>query len=110
MAVRRFRSVEEMDGYRWYEPGDPVLFRAIRRVWELGYRTVRPQFPAGIHKHRTLASKNALLLGRRELCGLPAEAEGGAGPPAAREGLKSRASDDSQGRGEVRRAAQLPIC
>jgi hypothetical protein len=29
-------------------------------VWELGYRTIRPRFPAGVHKHRTLASKNAL--------------------------------------------------
>ncbi len=60
MPIRKFRSVEEMNGYRWYEPGDPVLFRAIRRVWELGYRTIRPRFPAGVHKHRTLASKNAL--------------------------------------------------
>jgi hypothetical protein len=60
MAIRKFRSVEEMDGYRWYEPGDPVLFRAIRRVWELGYRTIRPRFPAGVHRHRSLASKNAL--------------------------------------------------
>lgn len=49
-----------MDGYHWYEPGDPVLFRAIRRVWELGYRTIRPRFPAGVHKHRSLTSKNAL--------------------------------------------------
>lgn len=60
MGVRKFRSIEEMDGYRWYEPGDPVLYRAIRRVWELGYRTVRPRFPAGVHKHRTLESLNAL--------------------------------------------------
>ena len=60
MSVRKFRSIEEMDGYRWYEPGDPVLLRAIRRVWELGYRTIRPRFPSGVHKHRTLASKNAL--------------------------------------------------
>ena len=60
MAIRKFRSVEEMDGYHWYEPGDPVLFRAIRRVWELGYRTIRPRFPAGVHKHRSLTSKNAL--------------------------------------------------
>lgn len=60
MPVRRFRSVEEMDGDRWYEPGDPVLFRAIRRVWELGYRTVHPRFPPGVHKHSSLSSKNAL--------------------------------------------------
>jgi hypothetical protein len=60
MGVRKFRSVEEMDGYRWYEPGDPVLYQAIRRVWELGYRTILPRFPPGVHKHRTLESKNAL--------------------------------------------------
>ena len=60
MGVRKFRSVEEMDGYHWYEPGDPVLFRAIRRVWELGYRTVLPRFPPGVHRHRTLESMNAL--------------------------------------------------
>ena len=60
MGVRKFRSIEEMDGYRWYEPGDPVLFRAICRVWELGYRTIEPRFPLGIHKHRTLEAMNAL--------------------------------------------------
>jgi hypothetical protein len=49
-----------MDGHRWQEAGDPMLFQAIRRVWELGYRTVRPHFPPGVHRHRTLASKNAL--------------------------------------------------
>lgn len=59
MGVRKFRSIEEMDGYRWYEPGDPVLYRAIRRVWELGYRTVQPRFPPGVHKHRNLEAMNA---------------------------------------------------
>ena len=60
MGLRKFRSIEEMDGYRWYEPGDPVLYRAIRRVWELGYRTVRPRFPPGVHRHRTVESMNAM--------------------------------------------------
>jgi hypothetical protein len=60
MPIRRFRSVEELNEGRWYEPGDPILFRAIRRVWELGHRTVRPRFPPGVHKHSTLSSKNAL--------------------------------------------------
>jgi hypothetical protein len=59
MGVRKFRSIEEMDGYRWYEPGDPALYRAIRRVWELGYRTVQPRFPPGVYKHRSLESMNA---------------------------------------------------
>lgn len=60
MPVRKYRSIEAMDGYRWYEPGDPALYRAVRRVWELGYRTVRPRFPAGVHKHRSIESMNAL--------------------------------------------------
>ena len=47
MAIREFRSVEEMDGYHWYEPGDPVLFRAIRRVWELGGRVPAFDRPGG---------------------------------------------------------------
>jgi hypothetical protein len=49
-----------MNGDRWYEPGDPVLFRAMRRVWELGHRTLQPRFPPGVHKHRTLDAMNAL--------------------------------------------------
>ena len=60
MPVRRFRSIQEMEGERWYEPGDPMLYRAIRRVWELGYRTLKPHFPPGVYKHRTLESMNAL--------------------------------------------------
>ena len=81
MAIRKFRSIEEMDGYRWYEPGDPVLFRAIRRVWELGYRTIRPRFPAGVHKHPNtrLQERPSGILGRRELLCIPAKAARGAG-------------------------------
>ena len=60
MGVRKFRSIQEMDGERWYEPGDPMLYRAIRRVWELGYRTLQPHFPPGVYKHRTMESMNAL--------------------------------------------------
>ena len=60
MGVRKFRSIEEMDGDRWYEPGDPSLDRAIRRVWELGYLTIQPHFPSGVHRHRTLESMNTL--------------------------------------------------
>ncbi len=60
MPVRKFRTVEEMNGDSWYEPGDPALYRAIRRVWALGHRTLRPWFPPGVHKHRTLVEMNAL--------------------------------------------------
>ena len=80
MAIRKFRSIEEMDGYRWYEPGDPVLFRAIRRVWELGYRTIRPRFPAGVPQapNARLQERPPGILGRRELLCLPAKAARGA--------------------------------
>jgi len=60
MPVRRFRSVEEMEGPHWYEPGDPALFRALRRVWALHARTVQPRFPPGVYRHRSLEAMNAL--------------------------------------------------
>jgi hypothetical protein len=60
VPVRKFRSVEEMSGDRWYQRGDPALYRAIRRVWELGHRTLRPHFPPGVHKLRGVEEMNAL--------------------------------------------------
>lgn len=59
MPIRKFRSVEEMDGPIWYAPGDPALFRAIRQAWGLGHRTLRPRFAPGVHKHRSLEAMNA---------------------------------------------------
>ncbi len=59
MPVRKFRSVEEMGGPIWYAPGDPTLYRAIRRVWELGHRTLRPRFTPGVHKHSSIEAMNA---------------------------------------------------
>jgi hypothetical protein len=60
MPVRRFRSVEEMEGPHWYRPGDPALFRALRRVWALHARTVQPRFPPGVYRHRSVEAMNAL--------------------------------------------------
>lgn len=60
MPVRKFRSVEEMEGPHWYEPGDPALFRALRRVWSLHARTVQPRFPPGVYRHRSVEEMNAL--------------------------------------------------
>lgn len=60
MPVRTFRSVEEMDGPHWYQPGDPALFRALRRVWALHARTVQPHFPPGVYRHRSIEEMNAL--------------------------------------------------
>jgi hypothetical protein len=59
MPVRKFRGIEEMGGPVWYEPGDPALYRAIRRVWALAHRTLQPRFPPGVHKHRSTEGMDA---------------------------------------------------
>jgi hypothetical protein len=57
--IRKFRSVEEMGGPVWYEYGDPALYRALRHVWGMAHRTLRPRFPPGVHKRRTVEEMNA---------------------------------------------------
>lgn len=59
MPVRKFRTIEEMGGPIWHAPGDPVLYRAMRGVWGLAHRMLRPCFPPGVHKHRSIESMNA---------------------------------------------------
>jgi hypothetical protein len=59
MPVRKFRSVEEMDGPIWHAPGDAALYRAIRYVWAVAHRTLRPRFPPGVYKHRTIEGLNS---------------------------------------------------
>ncbi|MCP3957338.1 MAG: hypothetical protein GY719_05750 [bacterium] len=54
MPVRKYRSVEEMEGNTWRQSGDPQLFRAMRSTWELAHRLLRPTFPPGVHKHRSI--------------------------------------------------------
>lgn len=58
MPVKRFRSVEHMEDTLWRERG-PALFAAIRRVWEFASRTVRPRFPNGVYRHRSIEDMNA---------------------------------------------------
>ena len=60
MPVRKFRSVEEMEGPHWYDPGDPGLFRALRRLWALHARNVQPHFPPGLYRHRSIEAMNEL--------------------------------------------------
>ena len=58
--IRKFRSVEEMEGNTWRNPGDPDLFIAIRLTWELARKTMRPAFPPGLYRHRSLEDAEAL--------------------------------------------------
>lgn len=60
MPVRKFKSVEEMDGNTWYDRSDPRLFRAIRTTWEFAQRVTRPRFPPGVYKHRTIEEAEEL--------------------------------------------------
>ena len=60
MPVRKFRGVEEMEGNTWREPGDQELFRAIRATWEFAQRTLRPHFPPGVYKHRSIEDAEKL--------------------------------------------------
>lgn len=54
MPVKKFRSLEEMEESLWHEPGDPALWRAIRRVWGFAARTCPRRFPPGVYKHRSI--------------------------------------------------------
>lgn len=60
MPVFKYRDVSQMADRSWREPGDPDLFRAIRATWDRAQRTVRPRFPPGVHKHRSIADAQAL--------------------------------------------------
>jgi hypothetical protein len=59
MPIRKFRDVSEMEGNTWRDPGTPELFRAIRSTWDFATRTVRPRFPAGVYKHRSIEAAKA---------------------------------------------------
>ena len=54
MPVRKFRSVEEMSQPIWRRPGDPVLYRTMAALWDIGARTSRRRYPPGVHKHRSV--------------------------------------------------------
>jgi len=53
MPVHKFRRVEEMPEWSWYEPGDPELWQAIRnlhRTFELTHPA--PTRRAGVRRFR----------------------------------------------------------
>lgn len=59
MGVRKFRTVEEMSQERWRAPGDPELYRAVRRVWTFGARNRRPTRRPGVHRFRMIEDLDA---------------------------------------------------
>jgi len=59
MPVRKFRSVEEMNGPTWRQPGDPELYRTIKRLWDLGRQVNPRRFPPGVHRYRSIQEMQA---------------------------------------------------
>ena len=59
MPVMKYRSIEEMPDTRWYEPGDPELFAAIRCVWGFTARAFPRRLPPGVYKHRSSEAARA---------------------------------------------------
>ena len=53
MPVRKFRSVAEMDGPRWREPGDALLYGVMADLWDIGWRS-RRRYPPGVHRHASV--------------------------------------------------------
>ena len=60
MAVRKFRTVQDMKRPRWRQPGDPALYAAIARVWDFGRRSGAHRFPPGVYRHHSVEELNAL--------------------------------------------------
>lgn len=59
MPIRKFRSVADMERAKWREPGDPILYRTIARLWQYGQRTSGYRFPPGVYRHRSIDELNA---------------------------------------------------
>jgi hypothetical protein len=43
----------------WREPGDPVLYRAIRQVRDFGRRTSRRRYRPGVYRFRSIDEMDA---------------------------------------------------
>ncbi|OGA51952.1 MAG: hypothetical protein A3G25_14880 [Betaproteobacteria bacterium RIFCSPLOWO2_12_FULL_63_13] len=54
MPVRKYRSIYEMPDETWREPGDPLLYRAIREVWDFGRRTSGRRYRPGVYRFRSI--------------------------------------------------------
>jgi hypothetical protein len=58
MPVTKYRSVEEMPGETWLQPGDPELYRAVARLWATSRRLRPRRFAAGVTRFRSIEDMN----------------------------------------------------
>ncbi len=59
MPVRKLRSLVEAEESLWLAPDDPRLWSVIAQVWATAEALAPMKFPAGVHKHRSIAAMNA---------------------------------------------------
>lgn len=59
MPVYKYRSIEEMPDETWRAPGDAVLYRAMRQVWDFGRRTSKVRYRPGVYKFRSIEDMDA---------------------------------------------------
>lgn len=56
MPVTKYRDVSVMPDVVRLPPGSPELLRAMRATWEFAERALRPRFPPGVYKHRSIVA------------------------------------------------------
>jgi hypothetical protein len=59
MPVFRYRDISEMADV-WRDPGDPALFRAIARLWEMSAALAPCRYPPGVYRARDVEQSNRL--------------------------------------------------
>lgn len=69
MAVRRFRSIEELERPASLKPGDPEIVRTAALRWQLHRflaRGAKPRFAPGLRKFRSVGEKQQRTEGARD--------------------------------------------
>ena len=59
MPVYKYRSIDQMPDETWRQPGDLVLYRAMRQVWDFGRRTSGRRHRPGVYKFRSIEDMDA---------------------------------------------------
>ena len=58
MPVRRLSSLDDAEDTAWRDPDGPLLWSAIRAVWDLSIRLSPRRFPPGVYKHKSIEDAN----------------------------------------------------
>lgn len=59
MPIHRYRSIYDMPDETWHQPGDPILYRKMRQIWDFGSRTTKIRYRPGVYKFRSIEDMEA---------------------------------------------------